>query len=352
MIHDVCSMNYAMSRVAINGFGRIGRAFFRQAFGRDDIEIVAINDLGDLENLAYLLKYDSVYRRYDLPVGTETVGDKRSLVVDGKNIAVVSEKEPTSLPWKDLKVDVVVESTGFFTDAEGAGKHITAGAKRVVITAPGKDGATQLLVGTDDARFAEYDLDAVTCNASCTTNAAAPAIAVLHEALGIEKGIVQTVHSYTSTQSLVDGPGKKDDFLRGRAAAANIVPSSTGAAEAVAKSIPALEGKFTGIAIRVPTIAGSLAMFTGVVSKKTSVEAVNDLYRKASAEPRWKGILGVSEDALVSSDIIGRPEPALIDLPSTKVVGGDLVTVYSWYDNEWGYTHSLVEHVARVAKRL
>jgi glyceraldehyde 3-phosphate dehydrogenase len=173
---------------------------------------------------------------------------------------------------------------------------------------------------------------------------------VLHEALGIEKGIVQTVHSYTSTQSLVDGPGKKDDFLRGRAAAVNIVPSSTGAAEAVAKSVTALKGKFTGIAIRVPTPAGSLAMFTCVTSKNTTTEEVNELYRKAAAEKRWQGILGISEDALVSSDIVGRTEPALIDLPSTKVVGGNLVTVYSWYDNEWGYTHSLVEHVARVAR--
>lgn len=339
-------------KVAINGFGRIGRAFFRQAFGRDDIEIVAINDLGNLENLAYLLQYDSVYRRYDKEVGTEMVGDKNSLVVDGTHIAALSEKEPSDLPWGDMGVDVVVESTGFFTDKDGASKHISAGAKRVVISAPGKEGVAQLLIGTDDEKFGSDDIPAVTCNASCTTNASAPAIMVLHEALGVEKGIVQTVHSYTSTQSLVDGPTRGDNFLRGRAAALNIIPSHTGAAEAVARSVTDLEGKFTGIAIRVPTPAGSLAMFTCVTKKNTDMDEVNDLYRKAAEQDRWKGVLEVSEQALVSSDIIGQPVPAIIDLPSTKVVGGNLVTVYSWYDNEWGYTDSLVEHVSRVGEKL
>ena len=337
-------------RVAINGFGRIGRAFFRQAFERDGVEIVAINDLGNLENLAYLLKYDSVYRRYEHDIVVSESGAERHLIVDKERITVLSQPEPEKLPWDGLAVDVVVEATGFFASDEGGQKHIDAGAKRVVISAPAKGEVVQLLIGTNDERFEDENLQAVTCNASCTTNASAPAFVILNDALGVEKGIVQTVHSYTSTQRLVDTPDRKGDFRRGRAAAMNIVPSTTGAAEAVGRSVPELEGKFDGVAIRVPTVAGSLAMLTAVVKKDTTTEEVRELFRKAAAEPRWKGILAASEDPLVSTDIIGRTESAIIDLPFTRVTGGNLVTVYSWYDNEWGYAYSLLEHVLRVSK--
>lgn len=342
---------YDMMKVAINGFGRIGRAFFRQAFGRDDMEIVAINDLGNLENLAYLLQFDSVYRRYDRNVSVQDVGEEHWLLVDDAKIKVLSTAEPENLPWGDLDIDVVVEATGFFASDEGAQKHIIGGAKRVVISAPAKGAVPQLLIGTNDDRFDDPDLGAITCNASCTTNAAAPAFAILHEALHVEKGVVQTVHSYTSTQALVDMPDKKGDFRRSRAAAMNIIPASTGAAKAVGKSVPGLEGRFDGMAIRVPTVSGSLAMLTSVVGRETTAEEVQDLYRQAANEPRWKGIIAASDDPLVSSDIIGRTEPAIIDLPLVRVTGGDLVTVYSWYDNEWGYAHSLVEHVSRVGSR-
>lgn len=339
------------TRVAINGFGRVGRAFFRQAFGRDDIEIVAINDLGNLENLAYLLKFDSVYGRYDHNVSSDDANEVHHLLVDDAKILVLSEPEPEKLPWGELSVDIVVEATGFFASDEGAQKHIVGGAKRVVITAPAKGDVQQLLIGTNDDRFDDPDLGAITCNASCTTNAAAPAFAILHEALHVKKGIVQTVHSYTSTQALVDMPDRKGDFRRGRAAAMNIVPASTGAAKAVGRSVPELQGRFDGMAFRVPTVAGSLAMMTSVVGRETTVKEVQDLYRQAANEPRWKGIVAASDDPLVSSDIIGRTEPAIIDLPLIRVTGGDLVTVYSWYDNEWGYAYSLVEHVSRLGAK-
>jgi len=309
-------------RIAINGFGRIGRAFFRQAFGRDGVEIVAINDLGNLENLAYLLKYDSVYRRYERDIAVSESGAERHLIVDKDRITVLSQPEPEKLPWDGLNVDVVVEATGFFASDEGGQKHIDAGAKRVVISAPAKGEVAQLLIGTNDEGFEDENLQAVTCNASCTTNAAAPAFVILNDALGVEKGVVQTVHSYTSSQGLVDTPDRKGDFRRGRAAAMNIVPSTTGAAKAVGKSVPELEGKFDGVAIRVPTVAGSLAMLTAVVKKNTTTEEVQELFRKAAKEPRWDGILAVSDDPLVSTDIIGRTESAIIDLPFTRVTAG------------------------------
>ena len=334
-----------MAKVAINGFGRIGRQFFRAAFGDKDFDIVAVNDLTDTTTLAYLLKYDSVYGRY----GKTIEAKKDSLVVDGEEIKVFAEKEPSKLPWKDLGIDVVVESTGFFTSGEKAKIHLDAGAKRVVITAPASGDVTTALIGVNDALFAEGNL--ITSNASCTTNASAPVMAILKENFGIKKAMLQTVHGYTATQKLVDGPDAKD-VRRGRAAAVNIVPSSTGAAEAVIQSIPDLKGIFDGIAIRVPVVAGSLVMITALLEKNTTKEEVNEVFKKAAAEPRWSKMMKVTEDSLVSTDVIGEPYGAIVDLGFTKVVDGDLLTVYSWYDNEAGYTAALVEHVRRVAGSL
>jgi len=334
-----------MANVAINGFGRIGRLFFRQAFEEKGIEIVAINDLGDLENLEYLLKYDTVYGRYGKPVEVKS----GKLIVDGKKIEVTQEKDPSKLPWKKLGVDIVVEATGVFDSYEKARVHIDAGAKRVVITAPagdpdGTEGAT-VLVGVNDDKLESLVLSS---NASCTTNAASPVIAVLSEKLGIAKAVLSTVHGYTATQNLVDGPTRGHDPRRGRAAAQNIVPSSTGAAHAVARAIPEMEDRFDGIAMRVPVIAGSIADITFISKKKTSVDEVNKILEDAAKSPRWKGIMKVSEDPLVSSDIVGEPYGAIVDLSFTRVVDGDLVKILSWYDNEWGYVSTLVKHVSNI----
>ena len=335
-----------MARVAINGFGRIGRLFFRQAFGRPDMEIVAVNDLGDVGNLAYLLKYDTVYRRYDKGVKV----DGGDLVVDGKRVKCLQVKDPAQLPWKDLAVDIVIEATGIFESYEGAKAHIGAGAKRVVITAPTKDpdgaeGKT-ILVGVNEGELKSVIL---TSNGSCTTNAASPVIAVMAENPGIVKAILNTVHGYTATQNLVDGPTKGGDFRRGRAAAENIVPSTTGAAIAVTRALPEMQGKFDGISIRVPIVTGSIADITFVAKRKTSEEEINNIFKQAAASPRWKGILAVTEDQIVSSDIIGEPYGAIVDLKFTKVIDGDLVKVLSWYDNEWGYVATLIKHVEAVA---
>lgn len=330
-------------RVAINGFGRIGRAFVRRSQGRD-IEIVAVNDLGSVDNLAYLLKYDTVYRRAPFEVDVKD----GMLMIAGKEVKFLSEKDPTQLPWKDLAIDVVVESTGFFTEYEKAQAHITAGARRVVITAPAKGdesiGAT-VLMGVNEDRFATCQ---VTSNASCTTNSASPIIAILDETIGIEKALLSTAHAYTASQSIVDGPSKKD-WKEGRAAAQNIVPTSTGAAIAVAKAYPMLEGKFDGIALRVPVPAGSIADITFVAKRDTTAEEVNALLRSAAASPRWEGLFATSDEQLVSSDIIGEPYASIAHLGMTRVVGGNLVKVLAWYDNEMGYTESLVRHVLAAA---
>ncbi|KKR77480.1 MAG: Glyceraldehyde-3-phosphate dehydrogenase, type I [Parcubacteria group bacterium GW2011_GWA2_40_8] len=304
-------------KIAINGFGRIGRTFFRQAYKHKDIDIVAINDLGDIGNLAYLLRYDSVYGHFDKNIEAKESNGERWLIVDGEKMQVFAEKEPEKLPWGKLGVDVVIESTGFFASDEGGKKHLTAGAKRVVISAPAKGDVEHVLLGTNDDRLS-----------------------------------MQTVHAYTATQGLVDGPGSKGDYRRGRAAAQNIVPSHTGAAEAVVKSLPAFENLVDGIALRVPVVEGSLAMVTFVAKRTTTVEEVNDIFRKAAEQPRWKGIVGVTEEQLVSSDVRGTTEAAIIDLTFTRVVDGDLVTVFSWYDNEWAYSHTLIEHVIKVGKLL
>jgi len=329
-------------RVAINGFGRIGRAFVRQAVKDKNIEIVAINDLGSLDNLAYLLKYDTVYKRAEFPVSVKD----GNLLINKKTVRFFSEKEPSQLPWRELEVDVVVESTGFFTEFEKAKAHLDAGARRVVISAPGKGdpalGAT-VLMGLNEDRIGTCP---ITSNASCTTNASSPVIAILDEAIGIEKAILSTTHAYTASQSIVDGPSKKD-MKEGRAAAQNIVPTSTGAAIAVTKAYPKLEGKFDGISLRVPVPAGSIADITFIAKRLTSAEEVNDILRKAAREARWKGVFSATDEELVSSDIVGETFASIADLGMTRVVDGNLVKVLAWYDNEAGYTHTLLEHVKK-----
>ena len=330
-------------RVAINGFGRIGRAFARRSQGRG-IEIVAVNDLGSLENLAYLLKYDTVYRRAPFTVEAKD----GNLMIDGREVKFFSEKDPANLPWKELDVDVVVESTGFFTDYEKAQAHITAGAKRVVISAPVHTesplGAT-VLMGINEDRLKTCS---ITSNASCTTNASSPIIAILDEAIGIEKAVLSTTHAYTASQSIVDGPSKKD-VKEGRAAAQNIVPTSTGAATAVAQAYEPLVGKFDGISLRVPVPAGSIADITFIAKRSTTAEEVNTILRAAAEQPRWEGLFAASDEDLVSSDIIGEPHASIADLGMTRVVDGNLVKVLAWYDNEMGYTEALVRHVIAAA---
>ncbi|MCX6747692.1 MAG: type I glyceraldehyde-3-phosphate dehydrogenase [Candidatus Nomurabacteria bacterium] len=335
-------------RVAINGFGRIGRAFLKIAWERDDIEIVALNDLGTLESMAYLLKYDTVYRTW--PKNIEIKDG--NIVIDGKVVKVISEKDTTKLPWKELNIDVVVESTGLFVAYEKAKFHLDQGAKKVVITAPSKgDGSfpgETILMSVNEEKFGTCD---ITSNASCTTNAASPLIGILNEALGIDKAILNTVHGYTATQSLVDGPSKKD-LREGRAAAQNIVPSSTGAAIAVTKAYPSLENLFDGISIRVPVPAGSIVDVTFISKKPTTAEEVNAILKKASMDSKWSRVFAVTEEPLVSSDILGNPHASIADLPLTRVVGGNLVKVMAWYDNEMGYTNTLVDHVVATGKSI
>ena len=332
------------TRVAINGFGRIGRAFARRSHGRD-IELVAINDLGSIENLAYLLRYDTVYHRAPFSVEVKD----GNLVIDGKEVKFLQEKDPANLPWKELGVDVVVESTGFFTRYEDAQRHVQAGAKHVVISAPAKGdesiGAT-ILMGVNEERFGTCS---VTSNGSCTTNASSPVIKILDEAIGMEKAILSTTHAYTASQSIVDGPAKKD-MKEGRAAAQNIVPTSTGAAIAVTKAYTPLDGNFDGISLRVPVPAGSIADVTFIAKRPTTKEEVNQILRDAAKKPVWEGIFDATDDELVSSDIVGQPPASIADLGMTRVVGGNLVKVLAWYDNEMGYTEALVRHVLAVAK--
>lgn len=332
-------------RVAINGAGRIGRAFYKLARQRRELEVVALNDLGDIENIAYLLKYDTVYGRSPFEVEVKD----GNLVIDGKTIKFLSEKEPNKLPWKDLNIDVVIESTGFFTDYEKAKLHLDAGAKRVVISAPGKGDESLgaiVLLGINEEKFLNCN---ITSNGSCTTNAASPIVSIIEDALDIEKALLDTVHSYTASQSLVDSPNKKD-WREGRAAAQNIVPSSTGAATSVTKAVTGVPF-FDGISVRVPTPAGSYVDLTFVTRKNTTKEEVNHILREAAGEKRWEGIFTATDEPLVSSDIIGSPYASIADLEMTRVVGGNLVKVLAWYDNEMGYTHTLVEHVIRCSKK-
>lgn len=333
-------------RVAINGFGRIGRHAFKVAWEKKHqgkVEIVAVNDLTDTKTLAHLLKYDTAYPEFPHTVSF----DEKHLIVDGKKTIAFAEKEPSKLPWQELNIDVVIESTGRFTDKAGASQHITAGAKRVVISAPAKEDDIQTLVSgvNDEADRGEPIVD----NASCTTNCAAPVMFVLEKEFGVEKAFLTTIHSYTADQHLVDGPHK--DLRRARAAAANIVPTTTGAAKAVGKTIQSVAKKFDGLSIRVPTLTVSLNDTTAVLKKHVTKEDVNEAFMKAS-KTYLKGILAVSDEPLVSSDYIGNPFSAIVDLALTNVIGGNLVKAIAWYDNEWGYANRLIEMVEKVGGKL
>ncbi|MDO5029104.1 MAG: type I glyceraldehyde-3-phosphate dehydrogenase [Corynebacterium sp.] len=331
-------------RVGINGFGRIGRNFFRSLVASGaDLEVVAVNDLTDNKTLAHLLKYDSIMGKLD----AEVTYDDESLTVDGKRIRAYAERDPKNLPWAEHEVDIVIESTGFFTDANAAKAHIEAGAKKVIISAPGKNEDATFVVGVNHT---DYDPEKhnIISNASCTTNCLAPMAKVLDEKFGIERGLMTTIHAYTGDQRLHDAPHK--DLRRARAAALNIVPTSTGAAKAVALVLPQLKGLLDGYALRVPTPTGSVTDLTFTAKKEVSVEAVNAAIKEA-AEGELKGILGYNEDPIVSKDIEGDPRSSIFDAPLTKVIG-DQVKVVSWYDNEWGYSNRLVDLAVYVGERL
>ncbi len=339
-------------RVAINGFGRIGRAFFRLSENYPEIEVVAINDLADIENLEYLLRYDSAYGKYANSLEART-GDDPALIVNKREIPFLSVKDPKELPWKDMDIDVVVESTGFFASYEGARAHIDAGAKKVVVSSPIKGepqsdvpGAT-VLMGVNHDKLKTCKISA---NASCTTNAASPVVSVMEESLDIDKAVLNTIHGVTSSQRLVDSPHHKDP-RRGRAAITNIIPTTTGAAAATTKAVEGIDF-FDGVSVRVPILVGSLVDITFITNKETTVEEVNEIFRKAAKEERWQGILSASEEPLVSSDIVGDTHASIVDLSMTKVVGGNMVKVLAWYDNEMGYTNTLVRHVIETAKSL
>ena len=325
-----------MIKLAINGFGRIGRNAFKIAFERRDVKIIAINDLTDTKTLAHLLKHDSSYGTYDRDVKF----DEENLIVDGEKIRVFSEKEPKNLPWGEYQVDVVIESTGFFTDPKKAADHLEAGARKVVISAPAKgEGAKTIVIGVNEDTVTEDDK--ILSNASCTTNCIAPVMKVLEDNFGIEKALMTTVHSYTASQRILDAPAK--DLREARAAAENIVPTSTGASKAAALTIPALKGKFDGLSIRVPTPVVSLSDITAVLKRDTTIEELQETFKKAAKEPFYEGILGVSEEPLVSIDYRGNSHSSIVDLPLINVVGGNLVKIVAWYDNEWGYSNRLVE---------
>ena len=325
-----------MVKVAINGFGRIGRNAFKILMGRKDAEVVAINDITDAKTLAHLLKYDSSYGTYDREVSF----NDHAIIVDGKEIPIYAEKDPHNLPWGDLKVDAVIESTGFFTKPEDARAHIEAGAKRVVISAPAKgEGAKTIVLGVNEEIL--EDTDEIVSNASCTTNCIAPIMKVLEDEFGIEKAMMTTVHSYTGSQRLLDAPAK--DLREARSAAENIVPTTTGASKAAALTIPNLAGKFNGLSVRVPTPVVSLSDITAVIKRDTTKEELTALFEKVAKEPYYEGIIGATHDELVSSDFIGDPHSCVVDLPLLDVVGGNMIKIVAWYDNEWGYSNRLVE---------
>jgi glyceraldehyde 3-phosphate dehydrogenase len=332
------------TKVAINGFGRIGRMAFRIAYDRADIEIVAINDLTDTLTLSHLLQYDSSYGKYKHDV----TYDEKNLIIQGKKIPMFAEKDPAMLPWKALEVDVVIESTGRFVTADAAGAHLTAGAKKVVLSAPAKDDTVgTFVIGANEEQLAKYNGDIIS-NASCTTNSIAAVMDIMDREFGIEKAMLTTVHSYTASQDLQDGPGK--DLREARAAAENIVPTTTGAAKAVGLTVPSLKGKFDGLSVRVPTAVVSLSDVTMLLKVNTTKEAINKVMIRASKEPFYQGIVCVSDEPLVSRDYIGNPASGTVDLLLTNVVGGNMVKVVVWYDNEWGYSNRLVEMVADVGK--
>lgn len=332
-------------KIAINGFGRIGRAAMKIALANPNVEVVAINDLGELDNLVYLLQYDTVYGVYEHKVRVQ----KDFLVVGKNKIKVFSEKDPAQLPWGQLGVDVVLECTGVFLDKEGCQKHIEAGARKVVISAPAKDDTIKtVVIGCNEKTLTKQDT--IISMASCTTNCIAPMMKILDSVFKVEKSLMSTIHSYTATQMLVDGPGGKKDMRRGRAAALNIVPSTTGAAKAATLTLPQLKKKFDGMAFRVPTAVGSISDVVVVTKKTATIESINAAFEKA-AKKELKKIMQVTYEPLVSSDIIGNPHSVIMQLDLTNVVKDNLVKVVGWYDNEWGYSNRLVEMALLIAKK-
>lgn len=332
-----------MVKVAINGFGRIGRNALKILLERRDAQVVAINDITDAKTLAHLLKYDSSYGTYDKKV---TAGEN-SILINSREIPVFAEKDPSKLPWKDLGVDVVIESTGFFTKPEDARAHIVAGAKKVVISAPAKgEGAKTVVLGVNEEIVTAED--EIISNASCTTNCIAPIMKVLEDEFGIEKAMMTTVHSYTGSQRILDAPAK--DLREARSAAENIVPTTTGASKAAAKTIPSLKDKFNGLSIRVPTPVVSLSDITAIIKRNTTKEELVNLFKKVAKEPYYEGIIGVTNEELVSSDFIGDPHSCIVDLPLVDVVDGNMIKIVAWYDNEWGYSNRLVELVVDFGK--
>ncbi len=333
-----------MPRLAINGMGRIGRAALKVLLQQEDVEVVAVNDIVPLENLAYLLRYDTVYGRSDRDV--EVRDD--SLVIDGRTIRVLSQRDPADLPWRELEVDLVLECTGLFTREEDLAKHVAAGAPLVVLSAPTRSASVPTIV--HGVNSADGGVQLRSC-ASCTTNCIAPVLEIAERRLSVRRAIMTTVHAYTATQALIDGPGSRNDFLRGRAAAMNLIPASTGAAVAATRAVPGLAGSFDGIAVRVPVPVGSISDIVFVTGRPTSADEVNAIFEDEAATPRYAGILRASREPLVSSDIIGDPHAAIVDLPLTMVVDTTLVKVMAWYDNEWGFTHQMVRE-ARTALGL
>jgi len=324
-------------KIAINGFGRIGRAVFKIALDNKDVEVVAINDLTNIDSLAYLLQHDSVYGNYPKKVSF----DENNIIVNNKKYPVSAVSDPVKLPWKKYKVDVVLECTGVFVK-QGSEKHLTAGAKQVIISAPAKNEQTQTFVyGGNMQDFEKSKKTKVISNASCTTNCITPVMSILDKAFGVERALLTTIHAYTSSQGIVDGPSKKPE--RGRAGAVNVVPTTTGAALATSKVLPQLAGKFDGLAIRVPVPCGSISDVTVLLRKDVTVDQINNLLKRESKKPMYKKVLKVTDEILVSADIVGDPHSAIVQTNMTKVVGGDLIKILAWYDNEWGYSTRLIE---------
>jgi glyceraldehyde 3-phosphate dehydrogenase len=325
-----------MPKVAINGLGRIGRAALKLALEQPQLDVVAVNEIASLENMVYLLRYDSVYGRYERQV--DAVDGK--LIIDGRPLAYVSERDPEQLPWADLEIDLVLECTGRFTNREDAEKHVRAGARWVVLSGPTKSPDVPTIIHGVNRPDGETQI--ISC-ASCTTNNITPLVEILDRHFGVEKAVLTAVHAYTATQALVDSPGGAKDMRRGRAAAQSFVPSSTGAATATAKALPAMEGRFDGVSVRGPVVVGSISDVVFVVGRDTTPEEVNDVLRQEATSDRYQGILAVAEDPLVSADIIKDPHASIVQLDMTRVVGGNLVKVMSWYDNEWGFTSQMIQ---------
>jgi len=328
-----------MARAAINGFGRIGRAAFKIIMETPELELVALNDIVPVENLAYLLEYDTAYGVYDRIVDVED----DQLIVDGQAYTVLEERDPAKLPWEELKIDIAFECTGLFTAKADLEKHLSAGAGYVILSAPSKDDGVPTVV--HGVNTPEQSTRMISC-ASCTTNCITPVVEVMGRRIGFKKAIMTTLHAYTSSQSLVDAPSRK--IRRGRAAAANFVPTTTGAAIATTRVLPEHKGRFDGVAVRGPVVVGSIADMVFVASRETTAEEINDIFTEEAASDRYEGVLGVTDDPIVSSDIIGDPRASVIDLAMTKVVDGDLVKVMSWYDNEWGFTNQMIREAVRI----